>query len=294
MMLTSIPTDLAASKKDLLIDTLHAKRAFLGELWEALTYAQSIREPRCEASRELSFEDPTPIANLDPNPKDDMSRLAVKSMKLAPKSTSDLKSSPKSSSATKQSIEKFASPNVSQKSWHEEMMIKWANERKIKSKGTSGQQYHFTSVLSEEVLLINSRFIEIQSKIDEINEIKNIYFLPFDDEWLEWFIEGQESMCKEIMSWWDAFISRDIPGKKRTVLVDAFTHASPTRSEFSWVGSGLRSKASEMRVSLAKGKEVVEVVSSATEDVTMGDFPIMKVKEEDPALNLRREINGAA
>ena len=39
-----------------------------------------------------------------------------------------------------------------------------------------------------------------------------------------------------------------------------------------------------MRASFAKGKEVVEVVSYATEDVTVGDAPIMKVKEEDPAV----------
>ena len=292
MMLARIPKDLAASKKDLLIDTPGAKRAFLAELWEALTYAQSIREPIREVSRELSLEDPTPIATLPPPPKDDMSRPAVMSMKLARKSTSDVKSSPKSSSVTKQSIEKFASPKVSKKSWHEEMMIKWANERKVKSKGTSGQQYPVTSgqqypvtsVLSEEVLLINSRFFELQSKINEINEIENTYFLPYVDEWLEWFIEGQESMCKEIMSWWNASISRDILGEERTVL-DELTYVSPTRRELSRVGSGLKSKAPEMRVSLAKEKEVVEVVSSATEDVTTGDAPIMKVKEEDPAVD---------
>ena len=147
------------------------------------------------------------------NPKT-MCLAWVMSMKLAQKSTLDVKSSPKYSSATKQSIEKFASPKVSKKSWHEEMTIKWAIECKVISKCTSDQQYPVTMVLSEEVLLIKSRFFELQSKIDEINETENTYVLPFVDEWLEWFIEGQESMSKEIMSCWDASILCEIPGKK--------------------------------------------------------------------------------
>ncbi len=281
-MLVSITEDPAVSKKDLLkpssIDTQDAKRA-LHEVLFYKTLTASIREPRCEVSRELFFEDPTPIANLDPHTEDDMSRPAVKSTKSAQKSTSDVKSSPKSSSSTKQQISK--------KPWH--MMIKWENERKVKSKGTKGRQY---PVLSEEVLLINSRFFELESKIDEINETENTIFLPFVEECLEWFIEGQESMCKETMLCWNASISLDVPGEKRTVLTDTYTYGSPIHElgcECSWAGSGLKPEASEMRVSLAKGKKAVGVESYATEDATKEDANIVKVKEEDPAVDAKED-----
>ena len=57
------------------------------------------------------------------------------------------------------------------------MTIKWAIECKVISKCTSDQQYPVTMVLSEEVLLIKSRFFEIQSKIDEINETEICFAL---------------------------------------------------------------------------------------------------------------------